>query len=456
MAVGRTSRRGYRMTALSKPAPSFGEATATFARIGLLSFGGPAGQIALMHRMLVEEKKWLDEPRFTHALNYCMLLPGPEAMQLATYCGWLMFGVRGGLMAGLLFVVPGALVLTALSAAYLVAGQETVAQGLLFGLKAAVLAVVLEALIRISKRALRGRLMIGLAASAFVAILALKVPFPLVVVAAALVGIAADRFGPPSPANGTPSARSAVPVMPDWARPSTLRFVSTLVVWLALWFGPLALLIATLGSGHVLAVEGVFFSKMATVTFGGAYAVLAYVAQQAVESYGWLKPDEMLTGLGLAETTPGPLILVLVFVGFLGGARQAGLDPLLGGLAGAGVTLWFTFVPCFRWIFVGAPYVEVVRGIRWLERALASVTAAVVGVIANLGLWFALHVLFSRVETAEWGALSLPWPDPASFQPAAFVLAVAAGFALLRFHVPMIAVLTASAIAGALWTVASG
>lgn len=432
--------------------PSFSEATAAFARIGLLSFGGPAGQIALMHRVLVEEKKWLDEPRFVHALNYCMLLPGPEAMQLATYSGWLMFGVRGGLMAGLLFVLPGAVVLTVLSTVYLLVGDQPLAQGLLFGLKAAVLAVVLEALIRISRRALRGWLMVALAIAAFLSLALFGVPFPLVILAAALAGVVADRAGlfPAAPVD----ASAATPTMADASRPTLRGFLATLGTWLAIWFVPLLLLHAVLGSDHVLSVEAGFFSKMAAVTFGGAYAVLAYVAQQAVETYGWLKPDEMLTGLGLAETTPGPLILVLVFVGFLGGARQAGLDPLLGGLAGAAVTLWFTFVPCFLWIFVGAPYVERVRGVRWLANALACVTAAVVGVIANLALWFALHVLFSRVETVTWGPLGLSLPDPASFQPAAFVVAVAASLALLRFKLPMVTVLVASAAAGATWTLA--
>jgi chromate transporter len=432
--------------------PSFAEATGTFAKIGFLSFGGPAGQIALMHRILVDEKRWLDEPRYLHALNYCMLLPGPEAMQLATYAGWLLHGVRGGLVAGLLFVLPGAVVITALSTIYLILGGVPLVQGLLFGLKAAVLAVVLEALIRVSKRALRDGFMVVLAAAAFVAIAFLKLPFPLIIALAALAGSLSHALGYRlSGSNRGEDVAVPVRAMPEWTRPSTRRFVVTLVVWLAIWFLPLLVLHAGLGSTHVLAAEASFFSKMAAVTFGGAYAVLAYVAQQAVEVHGWLKPDEMLTGLGLAETTPGPLILVLVFVGFLGGARLSGLAPLAGGLAGALTTLWFTFVPCFLWIFVGAPYVETVRNVRWLASALSAVTAAVVGIIANLAVWFAFHVLFGQVGERSIGPFSFPRPDLSTFDVAAAVIAIAAGVALIRYGINMIVVLGAAALAGMAW-----
>ena len=438
------------MTAVGTSArPSLGEATATFARIGLLSFGGPAGQIALMHRVLVDEKRWLDEGRFLHALNYCMLLPGPEAMQLATYAGWLLHGVKGGLIAGLLFVLPGALVITALSTAYLLLGDVTVIQGLLFGLKAAVLAVVVEALMRVSRRALKGPAHVAIAVAAFVAIAFFGVLFPIIVLAAAALGAALHFV---SGTDGRQDQRAAEPGagtdMPEWTRPTLARFATSLSVWLALWLGPLVLLHLLLGSGNVFAREASFFSIMAAVTFGGAYAVLAWVAQQAVEVHGWLIPDEMLTGLGLAETTPGPLILVLVFVGFLGAARLSGLEPLAGGLAGAAVTLWFTFVPCFLWIFVGAPYVETVRSIGWLASALAAVTAAVVGIIANLAVWFGLHVLFAEVGEWRAGPLRVPVPDLASFDALAALIAVAAGVALLRFHANMIAVLVGAAVAG--------
>ncbi|MFI0847420.1 chromate efflux transporter [Mesorhizobium sp. IMUNJ 23232] len=428
------------------PRPSLGEATRVFGKIGLLSFGGPAGQIALMHRILVDEKRWLDEPRFLHALNYCMLLPGPEAMQLATYSGWLLHGVRGGLIAGLLFVLPGAVVITALSAIYLLVGDVPLVQGFLFGLKAAVLAVVLEALVKVSRRALLDLPAVFIAVAAFVAIAFLKLPFPLIILGAAAVGAAKHLWAKGTPA--TASETIAADDMPEWARPSWRRFASTLAVWAAIWLVPLAALYAALVGGHVFAAEAGFFSKMAMVTFGGAYAVLAYVAQQAVEVHGWLKPDEMLTGLGLAETTPGPLILVLVFVGFLGGARLSGLDPLAGGLAGAAVTLWFTFVPCFLWIFVGAPYVETVRRVRWLAAALAAVTAAVVGIIANLAVWFSLHVLFGRVDEIAAGPVSLPVLDFSSFDWLAGLIALAAAIALLRFKANMILVLAVAAVAG--------
>ncbi len=443
------------MAATTQPNVSFAEATKTFAKIGLLSFGGPAGQIALMHRILVDEKRWLDEARFLHALNYCMLLPGPEAMQLATYAGWLLHGVRGGLVAGLLFVLPGAAVITALSAVYLLVGDVPLVQGLLFGLKAAVMAVVLEALIKISKRALKNGAAVAVAIAAFVAIAFLKLPFPLIVLSAALIG----AFAQFSPSNGGSAGPIGVHVEEqpadepaEWTKPGWSRFLSTLTVWLGIWFLPLIALHWAFGAGNVYVVQADFFSKMAMVTFGGAYAVLAYVAQQAVEIHGWLKPDEMLTGLGLAETTPGPLILVLVFVGFLGGARLSGLDPLTGGLASAAVTLWFTFVPCFLWIFVGAPYVETVRNIRWLASALAAVTAAVVGIIANLAVWFGLHVLFGSV--GEWliGPFSLPVADLSTFDLAAAAIAVGAGVALIRYKVNMIAVLVAAALAGMTWT----
>jgi chromate transporter len=439
----------------SQPQPvSFAEATSVFAKIGLLSFGGPAGQIALMHRILVEEKRWLDESRFLHALNYCMLLPGPEAMQLATYAGWLLHGVRGGLIAGLLFVLPGAVVITALSAVYLAFGGVPLVQGLLFGLKAAVLAVVLEALIKVSRRALTGRVAAMLAVVAFVAIAFLKVPFPAIIFAAALFGALWHYFRPAARTVRLEDEQAAATPMPEWTRPSPARFARTLAVWVAIWFLPLAFLVAWLGRDHVFAAEALFFSKMAAVTFGGAYAVLAYVAQQAVDVYGWLKPDEMLTGLGLAETTPGPLILVLVYVGFLGGARLSGLDPLLGGLAGAAVTLWFTFVPCFLWIFVGAPYVETLRRVRWLSGALSAVTAAVVGVIANLAVWFGLHVLFGTVGEARAGPFTVPVPDFATLDWVALAIAVAAAVALLWLKANMIAVLVFAALAGAAWTMA--
>lgn len=420
--------------------PGLGEMTAVFARIGLISFGGPAGQIALMHRVLVDEKRWLDEARFLHALNYCMLLPGPEAMQLATYSGWLLHGTRGGLIAGLLFLMPGALVLVALSIVYLLAGEVTLVQGLLFGLKAAVLAVVLEALLKVSKRALHSPAEVGTAVLSLLAIMLLKVPFPVVIVAAMAVGMLGYLLG----GNRAHRVESAASI----DAPPLAHLFTTLALWLGIWLGPLALLFLTLGADHVFTQEGGFFSIMAAVTFGGAYAVLAWVAQQAVEIHGWLQPDEMLTGLGLAETTPGPLILVLVFVGFLGGARLSGLDPVLGGLGGALVALWFTFVPSFLFIFAGAPYLEKLREVRWLSAALGSVTAAVVGIIANLALWFGMHVLFGRVDTLMAGPLEIPVPQMASLDIASLLIAAAAVVALSVLRLNMIAVLAMAAIMG--------
>ncbi|VVT10835.1 Chromate transporter, chromate ion transporter family [Rhizobium sp. EC-SD404] len=432
--------------AADQPSAGMGELVQTFGKIGLLSFGGPAGQIALMHRILVDEKRWLSEPQFLHALNFCMLLPGPEAMQLATYSGWLLKGVRGGLLAGLLFVLPGFFVLLGLSILYITVGDVPIVDGLLFGLKAAVLAIVLEAMIKVAKRALNGRFAYAIAIAAFVAIAFLQVPFPLIIAAAGLLGVLRHRVFGAGPGN----ADDVVLAEPKVPFSSTLK---TLAVWGALWLVPLALLLALFGRGQVFADQALYFSQTAIVTFGGAYAVLAYVAQQAVEFYGWLRPDEMLTGLGLAETTPGPLILVLVFVGFLGASRMSGLDPITGGILGGTTALFFTFVPCFLWIFVGAPYIERLRGVKWLAAALSAITAAVVGVIANLAVWFGLQVLFGETSTVDWGPFSLPSFDPAALDLAALAIAVAAGVALIRFHLNIFLVLGAAAAAGAIVTI---
>ncbi len=431
--------------------PGLGELTSAFARIGLVSFGGPAGQIALMHRVVVEEKRWLDEDRFLHALNYCMLLPGPEAMQLATYVGWLLHGVRGGLIAGLLFVLPGAAILIALSAIYMRAADVGVVQGLLFGLKAAVLAVVVEAMFRLSKRALKQGWQVALAVVAFVAIAFLQMPFPLIVASAALVGIVCQRVA------GEPAVTDAIPEQncPDTqsSRSRHQGFLRTCAIWLLVWLAPLGLLHLTVGADHVWTQMGTFFSVMAAISFGGAYALLGWVAQQAVEVQGWLRPDEMLTGLGLAETTPGPLILVLLFVGFLGSARLSGMEMLLGGSMGALIALWFTFAASFLFVFAGAPYIERLRHLRWLAASLAGVTAAVVGVIANLALWFGLQVLFDQTYEVVAGPLRILVPELSSINVAAALIALAAGIALIRFRIGMIAVLTAAAIAGVIWVV---
>ena len=443
----------------------FADAMRTWGRVAMLSFGGPAGQIAVMHRILVEEKRWIGEQRFLHALNFCMLLPGPEAQQLATYIGWLMHGVRGGLIAGALFVLPGMVSIMALSWLYFAYGNVGPVEALFFGLKAAVLAIVLEAVRRIGSRALTNRSLVGLAAAAFVAIFFLGVPFPVIVLAAALTGYFGGRAGLAAFAGGgghgpagalvaeaDTALGEAVPdhVRPDWRR--SLRIGGLLLL---LWLGPVAALALALGSGSVFTQIAGFFSAMAVVTFGGAYAVLAYVAQQAVETYGWLQPGEMLDGLGLAETTPGPLIMVTQFVAFLGAARQAGgLDPLLAGTLGGLLATWVIFVPSFLWIFVGAPFSERLRGSRALSAALTAITAAVVGVILNLAIWFALHTLFGELRPVAAGPVAFEAPVLGSLSWPFLLLTAAALVAIFRFRVGTLWVLAGCGIAGALlWLV---
>ncbi|MCC6469987.1 MAG: chromate efflux transporter [Alphaproteobacteria bacterium] len=440
---------------------SFAEALRVWLKIGLLSFGGPAGQIATMHRILVEEKRWIGEARFLHALNYCMLLPGPEATQLATYVGWLLHRTPGGLAAGILFVLPGFAVMLALSILYAGYRHLPLVEAAFFGIKAAVLAVVVEAVLRIGRRALKNAAQTTLAALAFVAIFLFAVPFPLIVLAAGLVGLVGARLRPDlfaaAGGHGPAPDKPVIDALIDenlltHVDPTPGRAVRMLVVWGALWFAPVLLAALVLGTSHVLVAEGLFFSKTAVVTFGGAYAVLAYVAQQAVENYGWLVPGEMLDGLGLAETTPGPLILVLTFVGYLAALRQAApLDPLLAGALGAIMTTWVTFVPCFLWIFLGAPYVERLRGNKLAAGALAAITAAVVGVVLNLAVWFALKVVFR--EHIDWAGagMRLDLPVGASLDPAALVLAVASMLAMLRLRVGMAWTLAGAALAGLIW-----
>jgi chromate transporter len=440
--------------------PTLTEAVRVWGRIGLLSFGGPAGQIALMHKELVEERRWIGEERFLHALNYCMLLPGPEAQQLAVYIGWLMHRTIGGLIAGLLFILPGAAVMLGLSILYVLYRQVPIVDGLFFGVKAAVLAVVIEAGLRISRRALKNAAMVAIAIAAFVAIFLFKVPFPAIILAAGLVGFLGHHFLPKLfRANGGhgkagPDVVGLVDAMlargeMQHVRPSLGKALRTLAIWLPLWLGPVLLLWLWTGGASVWTQLGTFFSTMAVVTFGGAYAVLAYVAQAAVETQGWLLPGEMIDGLGLAETTPGPLILVLEFVGFLAGFRNAGtLPPLLAGGLGALLTLWVTFAPCFLWIFLGAPYVEALRGNRALSAALGAVTAAVVGVIMNLALWFGLHVIFREVTSVSFLGLSPDWPVLASLDWRAALLSAAAMVAMLRFKTAMVPTLIACAAVG--------
>jgi chromate transporter len=444
--------------------PSFGEALKLWAYVGCVNFGGPAGQIALMHKLLVDDKRWIGDARFFHALNYCMLLPGPEAQQLATYVGWLMHGVKGGLAAGLLFVAPGALVMLGLSILYVSYAELAVVDAIFYGVKAAVLAIVIEAIFRIAKRAFTGQVMIWIAAAAFVALFFFAVPFPLVVLSAALIGFFGSRLAPDQ-FKAAGHATAAAGTTGDYAvdaafargelahtRATRGRTAMTIATWLAVWLLPAAILIAALGGENVFSKLAIFFSQMSVVTFGGAYAVLAYVAQEAVATYHWLTAPEMLEGLALAETTPGPLILVLQHVGFLAAFRQAGFDPLLAGVLGAFVTLWVTFAPSFLWIFAGAPYAERVRENRALSAALAAITAAVVGVILNLAIWFALHVIFAKVETVTAGPLHMSVPAFASLDPISLGLAAIASLALLRFKMPIVALLVLSAALGLIAT----
>ena len=436
---------------------SFREAFFVWLKIASLSFGGPAGQIAVMHRILVDEKRWISESRFLHALNYCMLLPGPEAQQLATYIGWLMHRTAGGIMAGGLFILPGVISIMGLSYIYAAYGNVGFIEALFFGLKAAVLAIVIQAVVRVGKRALRNRVMIALAAVAFVAIFFFNVPFPIIIIAAGLIGFIGAQLGRPefkAVAHGDGKQTALVDnllsdELPEHARPSVARALKVSTIWLLLWLAPVGALLVTLGQANVFSQIAIFFSKMAMVTFGGAYAVLAYVAQQAVDHYHWVGPREMLDGLGMAETTPGPLIMVLQFVGFMAAFRDAGsLPPMLAGTLGGLLATWVTFTPCFLWIFLGAPFIETMRGNRALAGALSAITAAVVGVILNLSIWFAIHTVFRETTPIRSYGLSFEAPVLSSVDPYALLLAVAAALAIFRLNVGMLIVLAGSCCAG--------
>jgi chromate transporter len=441
----------------------FRDALRVWVRVALLSFGGPAGQIAVMHRILVDEKRWIGEERFLHALNYCMLLPGPEAQQLAIYVGWLLNKTRGGLVAGTLFVLPGFLAILALSYIYVLLGSLPLIEGLFFGLKAAVLAIVVQAVARIGSRALKNNVLRGLAASAFIAIFMLRMPFPAIVLAAGLIGYFAGRAGVAAFGGDRAHKRSRSASvhdrdtllgeeLPEHARPNLRWSLQISAAFLLLWFGPVAIIVASLGPDNIFSRISLFFSEMAVVTFGGAYAVLAYVAQQAVQSYHWLTPPEMLDGLGMAETTPGPLIMVTQFVGFLGAYRNPNvLSPLVAATLGATLTTWVTFVPCFLGIFAGAPFIERLRGNKTLSAALAGITAAIVGVILNLALWFAIHLLFGEVDEKHVGPIKLDVPVWSTVNIAALLLTLAAAFAVFRLRWNMFAVRGASAGIGMLF-----
>jgi chromate transporter len=437
----------------------FQEALRVWTRVALLSFGGPAGQIAVMHRILVDEKHWISESRFLHALNYCMLLPGPEAKQLAVYIGWLMHRTLGGVVAGTLFVLPGAIAIMGLSYIYALYGHVPVVVALFFGLKAAVLTIVVEAVVRIGRRALKNNALRLLAVAAFLGIFFLAIPFPFIVLGAALIGFAGTASGlevfQSAGGHGNSQGKDSDHPsllgneLPEHARPSITRALSASIVWLSLWLIPVITLILTLGAGNVFSEIAVFFSKMAVVTFGGAYAVLAYVAQGAVEHYGWLNPGEMLDGLGMAETTPGPVIMVLQFVGFMAAYRDPGmLPPLLAGTLSGLLTTWVTFTPCFLWIFLGAPFAEMLRGNTALNAALSAITAAVVGVILNLAIWFAIHTVFRETIQIRAFPLSIDAPKLSTVDPWTLALSIAAAVAIFRFKVGMIPTLAGSCAAG--------
>lgn len=424
---------------------SFRDALRVWWRIGFLSFGGPAGQIALMHRIIIDEKRWLDESRFLHALNYCMLLPGPEAQQLATYIGWLMHGVRGGLVAGLLFILPGAVIMMILSCLYVVLGDFAVADGFFLGMKAAVMAIVIQALIRIGRKALRDTTGHLLALAGFTGLFLFNMPFPLLILAAGLFGYYSAR-------SQKPGQTETKPIPDTTVRPGTTLAA---LVCLSLWILTLAGLYVIAGSANLYTQLAVFFSKMAVVTFGGAYAVMSYVAQQGVEYYHWLQPGEMLDGLGLAETTPGPLILVTQFVGTLAAFRHASPVPdLLDGFFGGLLTTWVTFLPCFFWIFAGAPYIEKLRHHRALSNALAAITATVVGVVANLAVWFGLHALFPVQHRIQRYGMDVQMPDISSLDLPMLALICIASVLLFRYKLNVLTLLGVCALSGIVWTLA--
>ena len=460
IAAGQPIGRGKIGETSNYHSVSFADALRVWLRVAALSFGGPAGQIAVMHRIIVDEKRWIGEARFLHALSYCTLLPGPEAQQLAIYIGWLMHGTRGGIAAGTLFVLPGLICIMALSYIYAGFGHVGSIAALFFGLKAAVIAVVLQAVVRVGGRALKNNAMIGIAAAAFVGIFFLGVPFPLIILAAGLLGWFGTRAGSTMFQVGGGHGKAAKNALadadsllgegqPEHARATVAMARRAASVWLMLWLVPVIALVATLGTDATFSRIALFFSEMAVVTFGGAYAVLAYVAQQAVENYHWLRPGEMLDGLGMAETTPGPLIMVTQFVGFMAAYRDPGtLHPMLAGTLGGLLTTWVTFTPCFLWIFLGAPFIEGLRGNKALSGALSAITAAVVGVILNLAVWFALHTWFREGAPVRAAGLSFDVPVPASLDPWAFALSAAAVLAIFRFKVGMIPTLLACAAAG--------
>ncbi len=441
------------------PTITFWEAFRFWLKLGFINFGGPSGQIAIMHQELVDRRRWISNDRFLHALSFCMLLPGPEAQQLAIYVGWLFHRTPGGVVAGVLFVLPAFFVMLTLSWLYAVHGHLAWVTALFYGLRAAVIAIVAAAVLRIGSRALRNRVMVWVAATAFLAIFVAGVPFPLIVIAAGLVGVVGGRWWPqtfsiaPTPGSFEGSATVLRDDHPpaEHTRPTVARIARALLFGIAIWWLPLLAVMVWRGRDDVVSQEAIFFSKAAMVTFGGAYAVLTYIAQAAVQQFHWLAPGEMLDGLGMAESTPGPLILVTQFVGFIAAFRHpGGMDPVAAGSLGAAVTVWATFAPCFLWIFLGAPFIERLRGHQILRGALTTITAAVVGVILNLAVWFGIHTLFGTVRDVPFLLARLPAPAPASLDPIALLIAAVAFVGMWRYRWGIVTVVAGSAAAGLL------
>jgi chromate transporter len=440
----------------NKKQPTFKEALRVWIKIAAYSFGGPAGQIAVMHKLLVEETKWISEKRFLHAMNYCMLLPGPEAQQLATYTGWLLHKTKGGLTAGLLFILPGFVSILILSILYAVFYDVAFVQAVFFGIKPAVLAIVIGAVIKIGKKSLKNELMYFIAISAFVAIFFFDVVFPLIVLSAAIIGM---LFGSNSKKQNQ-TEKVNIEEESAWLyseKPNFIKALKKVAFWGTIWMVPLVIVFVVFGGNSVFFQEGIFFSKAALVTFGGAYSVLAYIAQKAVEDYGWLQPGEMLDGIGMAETTPGPLIQVVQFVGFMGAFRLAGdMNPLAAGVFASVLVTWVTFAPCFMFVFVGAPYIEYLRGNKRLTSALNGVTAAVTGVILNLGIWFSINTLFKTVNETHFGPVKLIVPQLASIDYASLGITALSFFVYFILKWDMLKTILACVVAGIAWWIFSG
>ena len=440
---------------LEKKTLPFKKALKVWVRVAIYSFGGPAGQIAVMHKILVEEKKWISENRFLHAMNYCMLLPGPEAQQLATYIGWLLHRTKGGLVAGGLFILPGFISILILSILYAAYRDVGIVEAIFFGIKPAVLAIVIGAVVKIGKRALKNGVMVFIAVLAFIAIFFFEIDFPFIVIAAGLTGFIGGRIweekflvitGPKEKSDGENALIDSRIIS---VKPSLSKAIKTVLVFLGLWAIPLIVIAATIGIENIFFSEGLFFSKTAVVTFGGAYAVLAYITQKAVEDYGWLQSGEMLDGLGMAETTPGPLIQVVQFVGFMGAYRMSGtMDPLVAGILASLLVTWVTFIPCFLFIFTGAPYIEYLRGNKNLTTALSGITAAVVGVILNLGVWFTVHTLFGQVNESNTMGIRLLLPDRDTLDLAALIIGLIAALVYFVLKWDMLKTISISVVGG--------